>query len=464
MTLPTGANLYSVAFGSRPENVEIPIVSTVNPPTTTTNFRLFVIGKRWVNTSSNTTWTLTSASGSNGILNLTWTVEGGGSSALSQLTGDTGTATPSGGSIKIAGDAVNISTAGSGSTITVTQNLAGTFSSLVANAAATNVTEWANLTTGTLAIGGTAQTGTITLGNSSGTQEVDIAVGAGAATVKIAPAVSSGATVEIGKGGLGTTTVNIATGATPNLVTIGSTNGVAATTLQAGSGNLNLNTINTIQAVSSAGVTLTNQLTNSDNTSGTSNASYQVAVGGASSGDPYIDFLVSGAGHYALGIDNSVSDNFVLAASGTLGTSNIASWTSAGALTNAAGITATTGNITSSAGNLVTVAAASGLVLVPTIGSGAAGGTVNCNGRVGSVTFTGPSIAAGATQSLVVGNTSVTGSGTVILYSMRGATTGAAICIQNVTNAANQSTIVVENGTGATTQTGDLTFDFIVLN
>lgn len=133
-------------------------------------------------------------------------------------------------------------------------------------------------------------------------------------------------------------------------------------------------------------------------------------------------------------------------------------------MTAGTGITSTTGNITATAGNLVAVAAASGLVLPVTTGSGAQGGTVNCNGRVGSVTFTGVSIAAGATLTFTIGNTSVTGSGTVVLVSMRGATTGTSPVIQSVTNSANTTTIVVTNGTTVITDVANKIFDFIVLN
>jgi hypothetical protein len=152
-------------------------------------------------------------------------------------------------------------------------------------------------------------------------------------------------------------------------------------------------------------------------------------------------------------------------------------------VTAGTGIIATTGNITASSGNvsasgtvtggtgviattgnLTTSAAAAGLVTVPTVSSGAASGTVNCNGRVGSVSFTSPSIAAGATQTLTVGNTSITGLGTLVHYSLRGATAGAALSIVSVTNSAGSSAVVITNGTGATTQTGTLTLDFLVLN
>lgn len=87
------------------------------------------------------------------------------------------------------------------------------------------------------------------------------------------------------------------------------------------------------------------------------------------------------------------------------------------------------------------------------------------NGRSGQVTFSGVSIAAGATQSFVITNTSIAAIGTVILYSLVGATTGAALTIQSVTNVANtSSTIVVQNGTGASTTTANITFTFLILN
>lgn len=99
-----------------------------------------------------------------------------------------------------------------------------------------------------------------------------------------------------------------------------------------------------------------------------------------------------------------------------------------------------------------------------TVVSGAASGTVTANGRVVSVTFTGVSIAAGAIQAFTTSNTSITGSGTVLLLSMVGATSGAALNVQSIVNSASQSVITVENGTGATTSTANITFTYMVLN
>jgi hypothetical protein len=86
------------------------------------------------------------------------------------------------------------------------------------------------------------------------------------------------------------------------------------------------------------------------------------------------------------------------------------------------------------------------------------------NYRYGQVTFNGVNIAAGATQSFVINNTTIPANA-VIQYSMVGATTGAALNIQSVTNVAGiSSTIVVENGTGATTSTANITFTYVILN
>jgi hypothetical protein len=51
----TGAMLYTQSFGSRPENVEVPHIDIRNPTSGDTSFP---IGKRWVNSQSNTVFTL----------------------------------------------------------------------------------------------------------------------------------------------------------------------------------------------------------------------------------------------------------------------------------------------------------------------------------------------------------------------------------------------------------------------
>ena len=317
--------------------------------------------------------------------------------------------------------------------------------------------------------------------NSSNANSID---GAGAGVLHIEDVAFENNTVIAGTLTLGTTSVLKATNieslttvtATTSMTTasfitssatLGTTFTANAITPTGSDANIDLlvngkGTGGVIQSRGLVGSDLTVEVTNTDNTNGASRAGFEAAVGGASAGDPYVNFLVSGAGVYTMGIDNSVSDDFVLAASAALGTSNIASWTSAGALTNAGSITSTTGNITATAGNLVAVVAGSGLVLPVGTASGATPQVVDA--RVGSVTFTGISIAAAADSTLVLTNSTITGASTRVLLSMIGATTGSATSIKSVTPSAGSLSIVVTNGTGATTTTADITFDFVVLN
>lgn len=158
-------------------------------------------------------------------------------------------------------------------------------------------------------------------------------------------------------------------------------------------------------------------------------------------------------------------------------------------LTGGTGITATTGNIVASAGNITTTigsitsattltatlgafTATNGNFVASTLGtgillnSGTASGTTTAtlNGRSGQVTVTTPTIAAGGTITMTISNTSVTASSTQVLYSLVGGTTGAALSIQSVTNSASSSAVVIQNGTGATTNIASLVLTFLVLN
>jgi len=68
-----GANLYGIGVGSRPENVEVPFLGTTAPASTNTNFPL---GKVWIDTVGNRTYTLTSFSSAGGVLSATWSSGG----------------------------------------------------------------------------------------------------------------------------------------------------------------------------------------------------------------------------------------------------------------------------------------------------------------------------------------------------------------------------------------------------
>ena len=105
---------------------------------------------------------------------------------------------------------------------------AGTGNFTLDGGTATTYTIGASTTTGTIDIGGTAQTGTITLGDSSGTNIVGIGTGEGATTINMATGATSAKTV------------NVATGAVANVVTIGSVTGAASLDLLCGTGNFTL--------------------------------------------------------------------------------------------------------------------------------------------------------------------------------------------------------------------------------
>lgn len=200
MTTPTPANLYTQGFGSRAENVEIPTFQTRAPASTDINWPL---GKRWVNTSANSEYSLTSVSASNGALSANWTVSAGGSLLLSTLTGDSGGAiSPSSGNITVAGTANQITTTGSGSTIT--------WSLPSAITAPGSLTTTTGLTAGS---GFTVSAGAVAI--TTGTSAINISADAAA------------------------TTINLGTGAGAKTITIGSTNTTSATNLTAGSGGVN---------------------------------------------------------------------------------------------------------------------------------------------------------------------------------------------------------------------------------
>lgn len=115
MTIQQGANLYTQGFGSRPEDVEIPHLDVRAPTSTDVKYP---IGKKWVDTVANVVHELTSLSSAGGTLTANWEISAGGSALLSSLSGDTGTATPTAGNIKLAGTANQIVTSASGSTVT----------------------------------------------------------------------------------------------------------------------------------------------------------------------------------------------------------------------------------------------------------------------------------------------------------------------------------------------------------
>jgi hypothetical protein len=383
----------------------------------------------------------------------TWITLGGGSGAVATLTGNSGGAiSPVAGNINIVGGA-GVTVTGAGSTLTIALTGGGTaIDSFVPDAGTNPVVPSA---TGSVTMAGTANQITTTGGLNSLTFSVP--------AIFIAP------------GSIAATTTATAVSFITSSATVGTTYTNNSITPTGSDANISLlvNGKGTGGVVHSRGLVggdVTFEATNTDNTNAASNAGFEAAVGGTSAGDPYFQSLISGGQVFSWGIDNSTAnDDWVLSKSATLGTSNqIVIDGSTGAFSTVAGITAATtltatlGNITATNGNFVASAAGTGLVLPVGTASGATPQIVDA--RVGSVTFTGISIAAAADLTLTLTNSTITGAATRVMLSMIGATTGSALSIKSVTPSAGSLAIVVTNGTGATTTTADITFDFMVLN
>ena len=157
------------------------------------------------------------------------------------------------------------------------------------------------------------------------------------------------------------------------------------------------------------------EVTNSDNTSGTSRAGIEIAVGGSASGDPYLSFQVSGVGAstMTMGLDNSAADLFVISNSTAIGTSNALTLTQAGALTATTSVTATLGNITATNGNLVLVAAGNKINRTSVGTTSAAGAN-----SIGSVVLVGGTV--------TVATTAVTANSLIKIWRQGVGATGAA--------------------------------------
>ena len=333
---------------------------------------------------------------------------------------------------------------------------------------------------GVLTLGGvdftsnTSTAGTLTLGTadvfkagalqslSTVTAATGLTVTAGGAAITGTTTIntSGSAVTSIGTGGTGATNIGNATGNTAVTGSLTASTGLVATTGGiTATGTSNINT---------SGAAVTSIGTGGTGATNIGNATGNTAVTGSLTASTGL--VATTGGITATGTSNINTSGAAVTSIGTGGTgaTNIGNATGntavTGSLTASTTLTATAGAITATNGNFVASTAGTGVSLPIATGSGAAGGTVTCNGRQGAVTFTGPSIAAGAVQTLTMGNTAITGSGTVIIYSLVGVTTGAALTIQSVTNSAGQSAVVVANGAAVTTSTASITLNFIVLN
>ncbi len=304
-----------------------PVITTRDPLTTDYNFK---VGRQWINKTTPSVWFLgAKASGS-----ATWIAAGSGSlGAINTLTGGSGGAlSPTAGNMNLLGTASQITSTGSGSTIT--------FSIPAAFVAPGSIASTTTLTSGTsLAVTTSATVGT-TLGVTGATTL--------AALTQIGTTLinASGAAVTtIGTGGTGAVNLGNATG---NTAVTGSL--TASTTLTATLGNITATNGNFVSSASGKGILL-----NSPTTSGV--ASGPVVVNGRSGAAVFTTVSIAAAADLTLTITNSSitgsSTQVIYCLSGvTTGAAlSIKSVTntagsSAVVITNGTGATTTTADIT----------------------------------------------------------------------------------------------------------------------
>lgn len=88
MSFQPGANLYTQGFASRPEAVEVPHLEARNPSPTDVQYP---IGKRWLNTTSETEFILYKFQVVNGIMQAVWSSSVGSTGAVITLSDDNDT-------------------------------------------------------------------------------------------------------------------------------------------------------------------------------------------------------------------------------------------------------------------------------------------------------------------------------------------------------------------------------------
>ena len=363
-------------------------VRAINPPNLqlatrapTSGDTSFLKGTLWLDTVAGTSY-MWPGSGN-------WISLGSGMlGAIVTLTGNSGGAiSPVGGNVDIVGGS-GVTVTGTAGTLTIDLTGGGiAMDSFVPNAGTNPVVPSA---LGVVTMAGTANQITTTGGLNSLTFSTP--------STFIAPGtIASTTTITSGTALISTTTLLVGTGAT---ITTGG--------ILVSGGDI-------INAHSNAATDVTIEVTNSDNTSGSSRSGVEIATGGASSGDPYLSFQISGVGAstMTMGLDNSASDLFVISNSSAIGTSNSLTLSQAGALTATTSLTATLGAITATNGNLV-LGTAGNKILSSSVGASAAAG----NNSFGKVTLIGGTI--------TVSTTAVTASSIIMLTRQTVGATGAA--------------------------------------
>lgn len=79
-----GAMVYTQGFGSRAENVEVPVIQKRAPASTDANYP---VGKPWVDSANDATYSLTSLSVSGGVKSGNWQLLGSASGSVASVLG-----------------------------------------------------------------------------------------------------------------------------------------------------------------------------------------------------------------------------------------------------------------------------------------------------------------------------------------------------------------------------------------
>lgn len=148
-----GANLNTVGFGNRPENVEVPHIEARDPSPMDVNYPQ---GKRWLNTASNEEFILFKFQSVSGVTQAVWSSPVGSTGAVISLSGATGGPVfpDNSGNIALAGTSNQIVTVSNPGSHNVTSSLADPLT--VARFVTTGNTSLAGSTNAQVIIGNTA--------------------------------------------------------------------------------------------------------------------------------------------------------------------------------------------------------------------------------------------------------------------------------------------------------------------
>lgn len=171
----------------------------------------------------------------------------------------------------------------------------------------------------------------------------------------------------------------------------------------------------------------------------------------------------AGAGSGVTSLSGTANEITASSSSGAVTLSIPSTFITPGSIDSTSSITSGT-SVTAADGNFIASTVGTGLLLDSPTATGAASSPLVLNGRSGDAIFTGVSIAGGASLTLTITNSAITGAATQIIYSLQGATVGSALCISSITNSSGSSVLVVTNGTGATTSVANIALTFLVLN